>query len=421
MKIGAYLAVLAAILSISPVARAQEAEPYRLGSQDKLRIHIHEWPILTGEFVVGANGSLVLPLIGSVPAKGLEPSELAIEIANRLRTKAELSKAPDTIVDILQYRPFYILGGVERPGEYQYRPGMLVVNAVAMAGGMYRPPRTSDWGFERDAITGRGDLRLSAIRRDEFKARELRLRAEAEGKEKLPAAPQDSSPAVLKLVDEERIVFDVRLERHRSQHAALGESISLIEGEIKSLQGQIESARKQEASVARELEDTRQLVARALAPAPRILPIERTLAQIQRETKEIQTAIMRARQQINTTKIQRDALTDERRSAAVTELQTLEAQRRELDERVETAARLISGSSAMLANPQGEADSEGTASFVIIRHQDGMASQITAMETTMLQPGDVVKVFRPQDVSSSRRGSAGRGARHPPSTVMQGQ
>lgn len=414
MKIGAYLAVLATILSVSPIALAQEAEPYRLGVQDRLRIHIHEWPILTGEFVVGANGSLVLPLIGSVLAKGLDPSELANEIASRLRIKADLSKAPDTTVDISQYRPFYILGGVERPGEYQYRPGMLVVNAVAMAGGMYRPPRTSDWGFERDAITGRGDLRLSAVRRDEFRARELRLKAEAEGKDKFPAVPQDMSADVLKLVDEERILFNVRLDRYRSQSAALGETISLIEGEIKSLQGQIEAARKQEASVVKELEDTRGLVARALAPAPRILPIERTLAQIEREQKEISTAIMRARQQINATKIQRDALTDERRNSAVTELQALEVQRRELDERVETAARLISGSSAMLANPHEAADSEGTASFVIIRHRDAIASEITATETTVLVPGDVVKVFRPQDVSSSRRSAPGRSTRLPP-------
>jgi exopolysaccharide production protein ExoF len=421
MKIGAYLAVLATVLSVSPVAQAQEAEPYRLGVQDRLRIHIHEWPILTGEFVVGANGSLVLPLIGSVMAKGLEPSELANEIASRLRIKADLTKAPDTTVDISQYRPFYILGGVERPGEYQYRPGMLVVNAVAMAGGMYRPPRTSDWGFERDAITGRGDLRLSAVRRDEFRARELRLKAETEGKDQFPAVPQDISGDALKLVDEERILFNVRLDRYRSQSAALGETISLIEGEIKSLQGQIEAARKQEASVMKELEDTRGLVARALAPAPRILPIERTLAQIEREQKEINTAIMRARQQINATKIQRDALTDERRNSAVTELQAMEVQKRELDERVETAARLISGSSAMLANPHEAADSEGAASYVIIRHRNAVATEITATETTVLEPGDVVKVFRPQDVSSSRRSAPGRGTRLPPGAVVQGQ
>lgn len=411
MKTCAYLAVLATVISSNPAALAQEPEPYRLGVQDRLRIHVHEWPILTGEFVIGAGGSLVLPLIGGIPAKGLDITELGTEISKRLREKAELVKAPDTTVDIAQYRPFYILGGVERPGEYNYRPGMLVVNAVAIAGGIYRPPRTSDWGFERDSITGRGELRLAGVRRDELRAREHRLKAEADGLEAFPPPPADMSPGARKFAEEERVLFTARLERHRNQYVALGETLVLLDGEIKSLQGQIASARKQEESVAKELEDTRGLVARALVPAPRVLPIERTLAQIEREQKEITTAIMRARQQINTVKSQRETLKDERRSAALTELQALEGQRNELDEKVETSARLIAGSSEMLSNPQEAADSEGSPLFMIIRHQNGTAAELTVAETAVVQPGDIVKVFRPQDVSSSRRGTAGRGGR----------
>lgn len=421
MKTCAYLAVLATVISSNPAAQAQEAEPYRLGVQDRLRIHVHEWPILTGEFVIGASGSLVLPLIGGIPAKGLDITELGIEISNRLREKAELSKAPDTMVDIAQYRPFYILGGVERPGEYNYRPGMLVVNAVAIAGGIYRPPRTSDWGFERDAITGRGDLRLASVRRDELKAREQRLKAEADGLETFPPPPADMSPGARRFAEEERALFTARLERHRNQYVALGETLVLLDGEIKSLQGQIASARKQEESVAKELEDTRGLVARALVPAPRVLPIERTLAQIEREQKEITTAIMRARQQINTVKIQRETLKDERRSTALTELQALEGQRSELDERVETSSRLIAGSNEMLSNPQEAADSGGSPLFMIIRHQNGTAAELTVGETAVVQPGDVVKVFRPQDVSSSRRSTAGRGGRGSRAGETQGQ
>lgn len=403
MALRMYLMVMAVFLIASPAARGQEPGGYRLGVQDRMRIYVHEWPILTGEFTIGANGTLVLPMIGSVPAQGLEASQLATEIAERLRIKADLSKAPDTTVDISQYRPFYILGGVERPGEYIYRPGMLVVSAVAVAGGLYRPPRTSDWGFERDAITGRGDLRLAAIKRDEFKVRDLRLKAEAAGLATFPSVPSDLSPAALKFVEEERLLFNVRLERHRNQHEAFGQTIALVEGEIQSLEGQIDAAGKQHASVLKELEDTRALVTRNLVPAPRILPIERTLAQIEREQKEIQTAIMRARQQIHTAKSQRGALDDERRSTAVAELQALEVQRKELEERVETAARLIAGSSAMLANPQELADTEGVASFIIIRHKDGIASEVSATETTSLEAGDILKVFRPQDIGASRR------------------
>lgn len=419
MKISA--AFVATFITLSSTVQAQQAEPYRLGVQDRLRIHVHEWPTLTGEFVVGSGGTLVLPLIGAIAADGLEPAELANEIASRLRQNAGLGKAPETTVDIAQYRPFYILGGVERPGEYSYRPGMLVVNAVAIAGGVYRPPRTSDWGFERDAITGRGDLRLARVRRDEIRAKELRLKAEADGLEVFPSIPADFPPGALKFANEERALFAARLERHRNHYVALGATIDLVEGEIKSLQDQILSAKKQEESVAKELEDTRGLVARSVIPAPRILPIERTLAQIEREKKELDTAIMRARQQINTYRTQRDGLKDERRSVALSELQSLELQKQELDERVETAERLISGSSLMLGGQENADDKDRGATFVIIRKRDGKPVEMSAVETTSLQPGDIVKVFRPQDTNSTRQGALRRESRRLPDTVVEGQ
>ncbi|MBN9276776.1 MAG: polysaccharide biosynthesis/export family protein [Hyphomicrobium sp.] len=417
MRVRAFLAVFAAVASLGSSASAQEAEGYRLGVQDRLRIHVHEWPILTGEFVVGANGSLILPLIGVVQAKGLEPSQLASQISNRLRERAKLGATPDTTVDVTQYRPFYILGGVERPGEYSYRPGMLVVNAVAIAGGIFRPPRTSDWGFERDAINGRGDLRLAAVRRDELAARELRLKAEAEGSEVFPPVPPALSARATRFIDEERLLFSARIDRHRNQFLAYQETIKLIEGEIKSLEAQIAAARKQEDSVAKELEDTRGHVARALIPAPRLLPIERTLAQIEREMKEISTQIMRARQQINATKILRDNLKDERRSTALTELQALEVQRKELDERVETASRLVSGSQVALSSAEEPGEVSGTPTYIIVRQRNNLATELPASETTVLEPGDIVKVYRPQDAGSSR----GRAGGAPRSSTQEQQ
>ena len=101
--------------------------------------------------------------------------------------------APIGPVDVLQYRPFYILGGVERPGEYAYRPGMTVLNALSIAGGIYRSRESAGWMYERDAITSGGDLRLSALRLEELLARETRLKAEASGATKLMFAPTDTT------------------------------------------------------------------------------------------------------------------------------------------------------------------------------------------------------------------------------------
>ncbi len=400
---GVFIAAFAATFVSTAATSSAEPDPYKLGVQDRLRVFVHEWPVLTGEFVVAANGTLALPLLGAIPVRGLTTAEVANEVATRLREKASLSGLPDTVVDVSQYRPFYVLGGVDRPGEYSFRPGMLVVNAVAIAGGVYRPPRTSDWGFERDAITGRGDLRLASLRNDELRAREIRLKAEAEDLNEFPPAPSDLSPATLKYLDEERLVFTARLDRHKNQQAALVNSIALLEGEIFALQGQLTAAKKQEDSVNRELEDTRSLVARSLVPAPRILPIERTVAQIEREKKEIETSQMRARQQINTLKGQHNMLSDERRSQAVAELQALDNQRRELSHRIETAARLVEGSAIMLSSEREHGEAEIAPTFVIIRQVDGKPVERTATETTVVLPGDIVKVYRPQGAASPKR------------------
>jgi hypothetical protein len=338
-------------------------------------------------------------MIGDIPASGLVSSKLAAQIAEALKAKARLLELPDTAVSVAQYRPFYILGGVERPGEYSYRPNMVVLNAVTIAGGVYRPPRTSDWGFERDSITGRGDLRTVLAKRSEFAAREWRLKAEAAGLETLPAP--EAGVAASHFVEEERGIFNARLLRYRNQLTAFDESVTLLEREIESIRAQSAAAEKQRESVARELEETRGLIARGLAPTPRILPLERTLAQIEREQRELETTILRARQQINLISAQRLALRDERQGTALTELHSILAQAKELDERFETASRLVAGSMALSSAPSSESDVAGDArlTFVILRPVGDEIKEFQATETTRLFPGDILKVFRPQEVA----------------------
>ncbi len=403
-----FLAVVTAVIGFPFMAEAQE--PYRLDSQERLRVHVHEWPALTGEFVVNATGTLNLPLIGSVPAKGLSTAELASDISKRLQEKAKLGEPPEAIVDITQYRPFYILGNVERPGVYDYRPDMLVLNAVAIAGGHYR----MGWATERDVIAARGQSLNAVAQLDQLKAREVRVRAELNGDETFPATEPSASARVAQIFEQERNLFKSRLEQHRNNHHALGESLNFLRGEIESLEGQIVAAKKQEVSIKKELDDTRSLVERSLAPAPRILPIERTLAQFEREQKEIATAIMRARQQMTTISMQRQTLIDERRSGALTELQTLEGQRKELEQQVATAANVLESSSS-----QEIADVESEPKYTIIRNRNGTPTEISAKETTSLQPGDILKVIRAHQPAPSGKTADGARSENKTTTVVQ--
>ncbi len=107
---------------------------YKLGPGDQVRIITFGEEQLTGEFRVSDAGSIALPLIGGVKAAGLTPSELEKAVTNALK-KNGLYRDPSVTVEVIGYRPIYILGEVNKPGEYPYKPGMTVVTGVAIAGG----------------------------------------------------------------------------------------------------------------------------------------------------------------------------------------------------------------------------------------------------------------------------------------------
>jgi polysaccharide export outer membrane protein len=88
---------------------------------------------LTNSYAVDAGGNITMPLIGSVTARGLTPTELSSAIAARLRQG--FIREPHVAVEIEAYRPFFILGEVSFPGQYPYVPNMSVETAVAIAGG----------------------------------------------------------------------------------------------------------------------------------------------------------------------------------------------------------------------------------------------------------------------------------------------
>jgi polysaccharide export outer membrane protein len=134
----------------APVAVAYAPEPvrydtaYRLDAGDRLRVVVYGQEGLTNTYAIDAGGSITMPLIGSVPARGKTPARLAAAITAKLRNG--FIREPSVAVEIEAYRPFFILGEVAAPGQYPYVPNMSVESAVAIAGGF--SPRA-----RRDRVT----------------------------------------------------------------------------------------------------------------------------------------------------------------------------------------------------------------------------------------------------------------------------
>jgi len=138
----AYAAPAPAVYA-APMAVAYDAA-YRLDAGDRLRIVVYGQEGLTNTYAIDAGGSITMPLIGAVTARGRTPAGLATEITGKLRNG--YIREPSVAVEIEAYRPFFILGEVAAPGQYPYVPNMSVESAVAIAGGF--SPRA-----RRDRVT----------------------------------------------------------------------------------------------------------------------------------------------------------------------------------------------------------------------------------------------------------------------------
>jgi polysaccharide export outer membrane protein len=133
MRLASLTAIVVLFLtSFSTAAVAQQAI-YTLGAGDKIRVTVFGEEDLSGEFEVNGQGGVSLPLIGNVNGLGFSISRLERKIEEMLLEG--FLKQPRVSIEVLNYRPFYIMGEVKEPGSYPYVNGMTGLNAVALGGG----------------------------------------------------------------------------------------------------------------------------------------------------------------------------------------------------------------------------------------------------------------------------------------------
>lgn len=106
---------------------------YRLTAGDRVLVTVFGHEDLSGEFEINGANAISMPLIPEVQAAGLTVNELEAAIVDAL--KPNYLRNPSVSVEVMTFRPFYIIGEVTRPGSYPYSNKMTVVNAVALAGG----------------------------------------------------------------------------------------------------------------------------------------------------------------------------------------------------------------------------------------------------------------------------------------------
>jgi protein involved in polysaccharide export with SLBB domain len=380
---------------------AQSSEVgYALGTGDQIRIRVnewreassqfHEWDSISGEYAVNPSGAVSIPLAGEVPAAGLTSEKLALVISQRLQAKIGVVPRPEVAVEIIKYRSIYILGAVNRPGDYSFRPGMTVLQAVGVAGGFFRP---TEWRLEREAITAVGELRVAEIERSGLLARKARLEAEMKGDSSItfPAdlTKQAGDAGIGQFLKQEQLIFQSRRNTLVSQTESLEQLKSLLENEVKSLQEKYQVQDRQLALAQKESGSVQSLVNKGLAVTARQLSSEQQVAQIESTRLDLATAMLRAQQERS--KAERDILElrNTRQDAIATSLKEVEVKLQQVEKKVATNRSLIAETQSVIPTTRSQNEA---VTFHLVRHGGAEAKEAQVSENTLLQPDDVLRV-----------------------------
>lgn len=121
------------LLTAGVLATADDT--YRIQRDDVLQVTVVEDPNLTREMVVAQDGTINLPVVGTITVRGLTAGEVAEKIRLAL-IEAQFLRDPHVSVSIrVINRPrVAVLGMVMRPGSYEFKEGETIMHAISMAG-----------------------------------------------------------------------------------------------------------------------------------------------------------------------------------------------------------------------------------------------------------------------------------------------
>lgn len=394
--------VLMSLLMLAMPLASASAEDYRLDVMDKLRIRVAEWQTaagavrdwstVSGDYTVGASGRVSIPFLGELEVSGKTTAEVAEEVGKQMQMLFGLRDRPSASVELAQYRPIYLAGEVQTPGEYPYAPNMTVLKALSVAGGL----RRGDTGqrFARDFIRSEGDSSVLAAERNRLLVRRARLQAEiADQKDIAVPAELKDAPEAKELIASETALMQSRDRRLKLQLTQLADLKQLLRSEIESLAKKSETQSRQLELVESDREKIVNLTEQGLTVSSRRLAIEQQVADLQAGLLDIDTATLRAKQDVSKASQDETTLQNDRDADLAQELQNTERELDTLALKLGTSRDLMAEAmmqSAEAASLAKEATTSAT--YSIVREKDGKASEFTANENTRILPGDVIKV-----------------------------
>jgi polysaccharide export outer membrane protein len=389
---GRRLALLACILMLTapPMPAAAEEPRAVLASGDVLRITVYGDPGLSGSFPIGTDGTIGYPLLGNIPAAGKSIEEIRRVIDAGLKEHiANLSVA----LVVENYAPVFIVGEVQNPGKYEFRPGMIVLELFAIGGGQKELVAQGENAGVRLAALRQdySDLGMQLLAQD---VKRVRLEAELSGQDFSYVATEElgaPDPRVVqKVVEAERTLFNLRratldvelksLEEQKvgyiDEIGTLAKSGKLRDGELALLDEDVKLART--------------MVERGITSKTQLREKQREISATNRDVLEFGSYLARARQNLTVLEGRLISLRGQRHGEVAAELREVNIDILRLRRKMGYSLQAMA--EAGIAMQKKDGSRQVAFRFSAVRLVEGAYREVELGQTDPVMTGDILRV-----------------------------
>ncbi|HZD54087.1 MAG TPA: polysaccharide biosynthesis/export family protein [Woeseiaceae bacterium] len=386
---------VACALNLGAAAADGVEDGVALARGDVIKVIVYGRPELTGTYPVGTDGSIRVPLVGTVAVAGL--SMAAAESELKRRVSGLLDYAASVTVDMAHYRPVFVMGAVTAPGEFEYTPGLSVMQAVARAGGL-----ASGTGAEAttmDALRARKALLAALLEVQMLSVRRAALSQSLDGVDTLSLPDHldgaGNTPLLRSMLREQQDLLDAARKRLRDSQSFIERQKQQIDNEIRALLAQQKTLSAQANVVARELGATQSLRDKGLTTSLRLLSQQQMESDLMVALQRASASLSRA--QLDKVELEQRLQDQENawRQDLLTQKAKTSADLAQARTGLEAAQQQALALGSVLIKGSLQEVSVNNMRFIIGRLGKQGFQDIPADANAPLQPGDILRVELP--------------------------
>ncbi|WP_173932863.1 polysaccharide biosynthesis/export family protein [Chelativorans sp. Marseille-P2723] len=341
---------------------------------------------LTGEYNVEMDGTIAIPLLGRFSVGGKTLEELRDEISTTFQQ--QIGRSGEVYVNILARQPVFVLGVVRNPGSYPFSPGMIALQAIALAGGFERLPEGAPQHMELRRERERLAQAMQRLKR--LTAQRARLTEERDGQRVaashpiLAQAAQDAD----EMLEGERSLGEVEAAVRQGEAELHGAALESARGELETLRESATLFNQQIEARTERLRVLQQMQGRGVANLEAVWGAQKDLTDLELQREQLLSAIHVAEQKVVQAELTQSKVDLEHRARITRDLVAVEDEIAGLETTITTARDMVRTLEAALRG----LGADDKARIEILRRTDEGVLNFVASESEELAPGDVIKV-----------------------------